>query len=210
MTIFKVSNVPHEQIVFGKLKKGIDTYMMPTYVQEVDSTPQKLFVQTNDMCFKTEDFNREYVDVNSKDEHLFEMIKTIETHVLSELKTNRVAWFGKKDMDDVFLESGMTSTVVKDSTFRFRMMDDAQVYDAAQRELKGFDAIQPGQACHLIIQMVGVWFTPSRWGVTWKIVQVKLKRQRMIEKHRDCMFSDDEHDDEHDEDLNVLKVPPIV
>jgi hypothetical protein len=209
MTVFKVTNVPYDQIVFGKLKKGIDTYMMPTYVKDVESIPQKLLVQANNMCFDTGEFGRDYVDVHSNDDGLHEMIKTMEAHVLNELKMNREAWFGKQDIDDVFLESGMTSTALKNSKFRFRVMDDVQIYDA-NRESKELSAITSAQPCHLILQMVGIWFTPSRWGVTWKVMQIKLKHQRQLKKLRDCMFSNDDQDDDHDEDLNVLKVPPIV
>lgn len=209
MTIYKVSNVPLDKIVFGKLKKGIDTYMIPTYIRESSDSPsEKLSVQLNDMTFDKGGFENEYIDVCSKDERAYEMIKKVETYVLNELKSKRTTWFGNQDIDDVFLESGMTSTAIKDSKFRLRVMDDVQIYDA-NREVKTTNEVTPNTPCHLIIQMAGIWFTPGRWGVTWKVIQVKLKHQRVsASKPKQCMFSDDE--DDNDEDLSVLKVPPIL
>ena len=206
------ANVDCKTIVFGKLKKGIDTHMMSMYVRLTDNgdhiEPEKLMIQVNDVSFDNVGSRGNYMDVTTKNPALYELVKNVESHTLTQLKENKDQWFGKPDIDDVFLESGLSSTAVKDSKFRLRVMDDVKIYDGEKTE-KSFSDLKANTRCHLIIQLVGVWFTPGRWGVTWKVMQVKLKDKRTgVYDYKKYLFSDNDSDDDRDEDLNALKVPP--
>lgn len=212
MAIYKICDVPYEHIHFGKLRKGIDTYMMSTYLQaSSDTLPEKLFVQTDKVILHSSPYNdknelENYIEMVTEDSSLETMIKKVESHVLDVLKTNIDVWFTNKDIDDTFLESGLTSSVLKGNRFRFRIMEDVQIY-GSNRETKSLEDLKKGSVIKSIIQMSGLWFTASRWGVTWKVNQIKMN-QSNIKKLRECMFPDDEDHDEYDEDVNVLKVPP--
>ena len=88
-------------------------------------------------------------------------------------------------------------------------MDDVQVYDGTKRPIK-LNNIKKGDVFKCIIQLTGLWFTPSRWGITWKVMQIKSTAGQVnVDKYKDYMFKDDDGE-EIDEDDSVLTVPPSV
>jgi hypothetical protein len=212
MHVFTTTDVPADKIVFGKLKKGHDTYMMSTYYSDDQQTLSKIFVQTPKMVLTTEpitvDGVQSFVTFSSEDASIREMLTSIEDTVLQQLKLHKDTWFVNKGIDDLFLENGLTSTVLKNNVFRFRLMDDVQVYDGTKRPIK-LNNIKKGDVFKCIIQLTGLWFTPSRWGITWKVMQIKSTAGQVnVDKYKDYMFKDD--GEEIDEDDSVLTVPPSV
>lgn len=213
MRLFTTSDLPTDRIVFGKLKKGHDTYMMPTFYSDDKNTLSKMFVQTPKMILHSEPITagnvQPFVTFNSEDPSITSMLKSVEDFVLQQLKLNKDEWFVNKGIDDVFLENGLTSTVLKSNVYRFRLMDDVQVYDGAKNPMK-VDDVKKGDVFKCIIQLTGLWFTPSRWGVTWKVMQMKLpSRTKTIDKYNQYMFNDEDADDFDDDDY-ALTVPPTV
>ena len=170
MSVNKISDVPYENIKFGKLRKGIDTYMMSTYLQaSSEALPEKLFVQTEKMLIYSSPYNdknelENYIEMATEDESMTTMIRKMESHVLDVLKTNIDVWFTNKDIDDTFLESGLTSSVLKGNRFRFRIMEDVQIY-GPNREAKPLEDLKKGSIVKSIIQMSGLWFLLSEQAV---------------------------------------------
>jgi hypothetical protein len=212
MRIHAIDNVPYEKLVFGKLKKGVDTYMMSTYLSE-NNVLSKLCVQTPKLSLHSDlmvgDDIQPFVTYTSEDPSIACFIKSTEDYVLAELKRNKEEWFVNKGIDDVFLENGLTSSVMKNNVYRFRIMKDVQVYDSSKSAVD-ITGIKKGVSSKCIIQMTGLWFTPSRWGVTWKVIQMKLQsKSPRIDQNREYMFTDDDNED-FNEDDSALTVPPNV
>jgi|TARA_B110000261_G_scaffold94194_1_gene106802 hypothetical protein len=211
MRIHAIDNIPYEKLVFGKLKKGVDTYMMSTYLSE-NNALSKLCVQTPKLSLHSDlmvgDDIQPFVTYTSEDPSIAFFIKSTEDYVLTELKRNKEEWFVNKGIDDVFLENGLTSSVMKNNVYRFRIMKDVQVYDSS-KSVVDISGIKKGVSSKCIIQMTGLWFTPSRWGVTWKVIQMKLQSKSPRIENREYMFTDDDNED-FNEDDSALTVPPNV
>jgi hypothetical protein len=212
MHIHAIDNIPYDKLVFGKLKKGIDTYMMSIYLSE-NNVLSKLCVQTPKIVLHSDlmtgDDIQPFVSYTSEEQSISHFIKSTEDFVLGELKRNKEEWFVNKGIDDVFLENGLTSSVMKNNIYRFRIMKDVQVYDGDKTQIDIND-VKKGMTSKCIVQMTGLWFTPSRWGVTWKVIQMKLQsKPTSVNRNREYMFTDDDHE-EFNEDDSALTVPPNV
>ena len=212
MHIHAFDNIPFDKVVFGKLKKGVDTYMMSTYLSE-NNVLSKLCVQTPKLALHSDvivgDDIQPFVTYTSEDVSIAKFIKSTEEYVLGELKRNKEEWFVNKGIDDVFLENGLTSSVMKHNIYRFRIMKDVQVYDS-NKTLIDINDVHKGMTSKCIIQMTGLWFTPSRWGVTWKVIQMKLQgKSANLDSKKEYMFTDDDNE-EFNEDDSALTVPPNV
>ena len=212
MRIFTTNDVPTEKIVFGKLKKGLDTYTMSTYYSDENGSLSKMFVQTPKMVLHSDPVTtgvvQPFVTFTSEDTTISGMLKSVEDYVLQELKLNKDDWFVNKGIDDLFLENGLTSTVLKNQVYRFRLMEDAQVYDGTKTPVQLKD-VTKGDVFKCIVQLTGLWFTPSRWGVTWKVMQMKSPSRKQTVEYKEYMF-DDEDCEEFDDDDYALTVPPNV
>lgn len=88
-------------------------------------------------------------------------------------------------------------------SFRFTAFSDAQFYNADSGQVQDPSAMM---ACSCVLQLQGVWTTPDRWGLRWKVVQVKqstsrapitgtirhLASSQQHQSQQECMFPMDE------------------
>ena len=51
-----------------------------------------------------------------------------------------------------------------------------------------------------IVHLSGIWFTKSRFGVVWKVIQIKLNKEK---EKKICLFEDAD-DDEYDDMENAF------
>ena len=116
---------------------------------------------------------------------------------LCELQSSCAAWGG---LDDLC----MSETVYRGyAGARFRLMafSDALFFDANANQVPSPVGME---ACSCVIQLQGAWATAERWGLRWKVVQVKKAaarprprpppRQQQQHQQQECMFplDDDE------------------
>ena len=207
-TVFSIKNIPYESVVFGRLKRGLDHHYMAAFIKtnEVQST---LYVQTPKMYVCSNVEESMFVQFTTEQDDLTVGIGNMEKHVLEYLKQNKEDLFKNKGIDDVFLESGHTSSILKDNRVRLRMSSDTNIFNHAKEVLDSRTLLK-GQVVKSIVQMVGLWFTSNRWGITWKLDQIKLDNERNVKKIDHYMFDDQDEDDEEDENNNLLTPPPDI
>ena len=201
------------RIRYGKLKKGIDTNIMPLYLtHETTSERSHLYVQTPKVQIKTNvienDVTQNFMDVISHDENFTDEIQRIENRILCDLKSNKETFFANKGIDDIFLEAGQTSNVTKEGVCKLRIMKDLKVWNH-QKDVQLVNTLMVGKIFTGIIQVVGVWFTTSRWGVTLKLVQARHTKEKIESRVNRYMFPDEnESDVDEDDDQTIMSPPP--
>lgn len=122
-----------------------------------------------------------------------EFASDFEDAMLKAAKEKKGEWFPGKEISDEWLDSAFHSGFKQvkksnDAVMRLRISKDMHVYTSDREEAELGD-IKEGSQVALIILMDGLWFTKSRFGLTWKIVQAKIKKEKA--PSRKYMFDDD-------------------
>lgn len=122
-----------------------------------------------------------------------EFASDFEDAMLKAAKEKKGDWFPGKEISDEWLDNAFHSGFKQvkksnDAVMRLRISKDMHVYTSDREEAELGD-IKEGSQVALIILMDGLWFTKSRFGLTWKVVQAKIKKDKA--PSRKYMFDDD-------------------
>lgn len=152
-----------------------------------------------------------FIEMKTLDESFIEKIKDIDNLILEYVKIHKEEWFKGKEITDAFLEMGQVNTQKenkenkKEFIIQFKTSNESTHYDAEKQRIQVTD-MKKGQELYVIGQLVGIWFTSTRWGITWKVLQTK--NEKMYKKvEMDYLFEEEDDDSEIDEDITP---PPGV
>jgi len=122
-----------------------------------------------------------------------EYMSDFEDAMLKTVKQKKDEWFPDKDISDEWLDQAFHSGFKQvkkstDATAKLRISKELLIYTSERKET-GLNDIHDGSKIAVIIHMDGIWFTKSRFGLTWKVVQIKVHKDK--EPSRMYMFDDD-------------------
>lgn len=205
MKVINFDKLDTNMFTYSEPKKHDNRYYVLMHTNEDSELPQKIFFQTPKMKVKLPHVE-DYVDCVCEQEEWKVFIQSMDTHMREVIKTNSETWFGEgKQIDDTFLDVGQTPSLMSNGVCRFKMANDLDIYNQDKEEMT-FEDIEQGQEVKGISQLVGLWFTKTRWGLTYKMCQMKMYKT----KHkvvRGYMFPEDP-DDENPEDTDMLDLKP--
>ena len=197
----KVSNdsIDYSNVTFGDAKKGKDgKYFISTTVED-----EEILFQMKKVVCKSQITSA--FDVQVTQENNVEIIREAEDQMLALAKDNKDEWFPEQNITDEYLDNAFMSFIkpIKKSSdvhFRMRTSSRLSVYNAVKEEVE-YDEVVEGKTASCIVQLSGIWFTKSRFGVVWKVFQIKLDREK---KPKDICLFEDADDDEYDEMENAF------
>lgn len=216
--IHKLNDIPIDfsKYSFGKPEKGDGFWAMYVSTKDDHDNDTNLFFQSPKMTFSTEfetndketvddHAHPDYVDLSCDNDDFIQLINSLDECFMSAIKSNAEEWFPGKNIDDTFLEVGQVKNLRKGNLMKFTVTDETETFNS-DREAIDIRTIQASQSVKVLIELVGLWFTTNRWGVMWKIAQMKLyaKPKKNI---RGYMFPDDE---EPEVVKHILRPPPGV
>lgn len=109
-----------------------------------------------------------------------EKIGQIDTQLIEDAVVNSEAWFNKAVSKDTIsgyfqsaLEDQSTLTVVPNTNAKGKV--NIGFFGENKEPLS--EPPQPGTVCNVLVQLDGLWFLRRSFGPTWKIVQVRVKKQ---------------------------------
>lgn len=121
-------------------------------------------------------------------------LSNLDKIVKEEAIKNQKLWFGKEfSVDKMF--SMFESSISIDGKFKARLLPDLQIYDVLKTPV---ESKLNGQLMDVKIAIVGIYFKPGRFGLSYHI------RQAMVlpEPTLSYAFDDDSQDDFSDADSN--------
>lgn len=157
---------------------------------------------------------------NTGNRALFEAIRSFQNKVLTDAVNNSKQWFGNSKMSrdvvealfypilkypknketDELDETRNPSMKLKipywDGTFNLELydMDKNLLFNPQMSEERTpVDLVQSGSHITGLIECGGIWFAGGRWGVTWKLLQAKVRPQARIKGF--CMLDDSDEED---------------
>lgn len=159
-----------------------------------------------------------YLEVTCKHTDFTTELRSVDQIMMNVIREKREEWFPDRHevIDDTFLEVGQVSSVIQaNNLIRLKYNDrtGVEVYDSESKE-RVCDGVGTDRPVKCILRLAGLWFTATRWGVTWSLVQVKVYPGPRPEKKKERVYGgymfpedddedakrDDEKDDEKDED----------
>lgn len=206
--ISPINDLDSSKFVFKGPKKEEDRYYIYiTQKKTPESLPEKIYVQTPRLLVKSS-MQESFADFTLPNALPFgSMMQEMDENILSIIKEKKEEWFQGQNIEDAFLDVGQTHSikVTKDSSkIKLRVPKDTIAYNSKKEQID-LEEVSIDSEVTCILQLVGMWFTKTRWGVTWKTVQVKTHEKKK-EPLRVYMFADEEVED----DEESLYPPPGV
>jgi hypothetical protein len=199
MSITPFEELCFEEFQFSKPVKGNGYYYM-TVTQHSD-VPSPIFMQTPRVNLLSNISNANFVELKLTNEEYKQEIQHIDDKLLGMLKDNKEKWFEGKGLTDQFVDTGYLPSLKRNGDWRVSVSDQIAAYDDNKNTID-VKELCIGDNARCIVQLMGLWFTNTRWGVSWKIIQLKQSKKKEIKK--EYMFPDDGEHDTHD----VIEPPP--
>lgn len=152
---------------------------------------------------------KSFVEVKTTNADFINKLKEIDDEILKYVKDKKGEWFPGKEITDSFLEVGQIGSIrenksnKKEHIFQLKTSKDIQIFDMNKKKLENSE-LKEHDEVSFIIQLVGIWFTATRWGLSWKIQQVRKHKTK--EPLKGYLFCEDDTDEQHSDD--DLIVPP--
>jgi hypothetical protein len=150
------------------------------------------------------------LDSDPKIKTFHDKMKELDEKILEQGVNSSKQWFGKI-MKKVVLEE-LFRPVVKPAkdpekyspTIKFKIMNvnQVEIYDTDKNKLT-MDQIVSGSQVQAIIECASVWFVNKTFGVTWKLVQLQLKKPDRIAGFSFAQEEEDEEEDEEEVEVEV-------
>lgn len=196
-----------DSIVFAAPKKYEDHYSVNLSVGD-----EKLLVQSPKIKLNADlelPPDNKFVDVLCASSEFITSLKRVDETMASVIKDNRETWFPGKNIDDTFVEVGQVPSVLSSNTIRLRVNKHLQVFDSSSKSPLEADLVGAGTDTKCIMHLAGIWFTATRWGLTWNLVQMKTYPVQPKKSYKGYMFPDDEDEIEPDDDTNPTPPPGV-
>lgn len=197
--IFELNEENCSNIVFDKMRKLEDQrYFVPTMFREKESsTSEPIIIQLNRNItindLEGDDGLSSVLD-SFVNEDVKEIISDFDETILAKVKDNSSEWFGEKDFGDSYFENAILYSVKsnkkdKKNKFSVKTTKNIKVYNTTHDVLTAKDVVKDSNV-NMIVQLYGVWFTQSRFGITWRLHQVKINTP--TKQTYECLFKNDE------------------
>ena len=202
------------KVTYTNPKKSTGHYSVcAQYLDDNGMSGGKIYFQTPKMRLVSDVVDetsvKPFTDLSCDDDSFVKSVKDMDTRVFNVIKEKRAEWFPNKSIEDTFLEMGQTPSLMVNNVLRARTDKHLEIFDSKKN---GVDAatVSANHVVRCILQFVGIWFTSTRWGITWKVVQMLYypERKRSVVDHTNgYMFP--EEDDASDDDDTPMPPPGV-
>lgn len=199
MVYFFNKKPDYETVEFSKpLKGGDGKYFVGASINHDNQTKDIMCQFGPDLITKSE-LNDEStcIEVIVKNENCVEFIKDCEEHFVGMAKDNKDIWFPNQNITDNYLEQAFMTSIKyskKQTAFKLRTSKKIDVFNCS-KEVLSLEDVAVNKKVSLIVQVAGLWFTKTRFGVTWMVKQIKVNEEKS-EKLGESLFNDEEESDE--------------
>lgn len=220
--IYDIGSFDFSKVTYTNPKKSKGHYSV--CAQSLDDNGMsggKIYFQTPKMklvsdvleCVNDERSVRPFIDLSCNDDSFVKSVKDMDNRIFNVIKEKRAEWFPNKTIEDTFLEMGQTPSLMINNVIRARTDKHMEIFDSQKH---GVDPahVSSNHVVRCILQFVGIWFTSTRWGITWKVVQMlhyPERKQSSVESRTiGYMFPEDDDVSEDDGDDDTPMPPPGV
>lgn len=185
MKVYNTNDIVIDELDFSKPKQnsmgGQHIFVnIPNTIQE----ESKIRIQTPvcNLPFGMNEYNGKYnLDLQLNDENMKEFLTSFDTKIIDTASYNSFSWFKKSMHGSVIKElfkPQMKQNGKYPPLFRVKIpmkngIFDGKVYNNKQEEIS-IHEIEKGCKIQAIIENTGIYFVAKDFGVTWKVIQLKV------------------------------------
>ena len=195
-----------ESFVFSKPYTSSDNKsFIACKLRNKESGSTDVLCQFNGLLSKTQlTADSSVLEVCTANEDVIDFIGECDDHILAYARDNKGKWFtndtesqeiSDTHVNDSFMPS--IKQVKKQHVFKIRTSKHIEVFDSS-KNAKELTSVTENSKISVIVQLSGLWFTKSRFGITWKVKQIKIHEPKS-HKIGKCLIDDDE--DEYSEEV---------
>jgi hypothetical protein len=200
MATFFNKSPDFNNVEFGNPIKGNDgKYFVSAFVKE-ETQSNELICQFGPRLQAKSSLTAESTSLECifADPQLKDFITDCDDHMLAFCKDNKETWFNSTDISDSYLDNAMFPSFKQvkktDScVIKLRTSSVMNIFDSSKEEID-IDNITEDSKVSIIVQLAGLWFTKTRFGLTWKIKQIKLHNEKPKSAGK-YLFEDAEDED---------------
>jgi hypothetical protein len=188
---------------YGNIRKVSENYFIPIGILE-ESSMDKIYFQFNKITSPTTvDENTKVMDVRVS-EDISELIREVEDLICEKTKENLDEWFPGKGLTESYIDTAFMTSLKKikkthDCIFKPRVSMDMIIFNEDKTEID-FSDLDADIKLNAIFHLAGIWFTNTRFGVTWKIEQLLVRNRKGSLTNGQYLFDSVSDDDEEDLD----------
>lgn len=195
--------------VMTKPKRVNEKYYAYFKEEREKGDKQKILFQFPKMNYKgnisIDDTNEQiFTNFVIKENDVKRNLKAIDEQMLEYVKSNKSEIFKSKEVTDEMIEVGQSESVKEirsEYVIQLNIEKGVEVYDTKKENI---DVNEIEKKCEIstIVQFVGLWFSASRWGIAWKVKQMRMHKDK---KMKGYMFDDNEEESDDE-----MAFPPGV
>ena len=201
-SIFK-SDIDFSSVCYGQATKTKDgKYFIPIWFANESSPSSTILFQLSKISFASPLINTDSQSLNNHIDVLIshdnvDLINMCDDQILKAAKDNKSNWFPNADLSDGYFDQAHMRSlkpVTKSmfQSFKLRTHKNLKCYNSNREVITPQDAdIQ--RTGTMLIQLYGIWFTKSRFGITWRLQQVKVPSIK--QPISTCMIDEDSDSD---------------
>jgi len=206
--LYNSKNIDYEKFTFKKAIKGKDgKYFIASSIQEDDEVKNEILTQLGQIECKTNMVDQESQEQATSLDFVLDNLKQIEfisemdEHMLICCKEHKEEWFPGQELSDSYLDSAFMPSIRSTKkgskqVLKTRVSSTTLIYNS-DKEVQEPTVVTSGIKVSTIACMAGLWFTKTRFGITWKVRQIKVQKEPK-KIRTDYLFEDAESDEELD------------
>ena len=185
MKVYNTNDISIDELDFSKPKQNsMGGQHIFVNIPNTSQEESKIRIQTPvcNLPFGMNEYNGKYnLDLQLNDENMKEFLTAFDTKIINTASYNSFSWFKKSMHESVIKElfkPQMKQNGKYPPLFRVKIpikngKFDGKVYNNKQEEIS-INEIEKGCKIQAIIENTGVYFVAKDFGVTWKVIQLKV------------------------------------
>lgn len=204
MTKFFNKTPQFDKIEFGKPIKGSDNkYFVCAFYKNEESEQSEDIICQFGPRLQTKnslDDKSSSLECIFAEESMKEFVSDCDDHMLAFCKDNKEEWFHSSEISDAYLDNAIMPSLkgLKKSdsySIKFRTSQVMSIFDSSKESIP-ITEVKEDTKVSVIVQLAGLWFTKTRFGLTWKLKQIKIHNEKP--KSAGQYLFEDVEDDELD------------
>tara|TARA_B110000027_G_scaffold72330_1_gene77058 strand:+ start:513 stop:1142 length:630 start_codon:yes stop_codon:yes gene_type:complete len=195
-----------EKIIFSKPVKCSDgKYFVAAAVSEdAESISKDILCQFGpNMLCKDDLKDSSGINLHFSNQAINDFISDCDEHLLCKAKDHKENWFPSTDITDTYLENALMpscKSLKKPNNvynIKMRISKNLVVFNGNKETVEKDDVLGDSKVS-VIVQLAGLWFTKTRFGLSWVVKQLKMHESEKSLKVGMCLFENDDNEEELD------------
>ena len=162
------------------------------FVKVTNDSDQRVIVQMNNITLVTPFAESADVTISVADESV-RQVREYDEIVLVAAREHSTAWFGR-EVQQRTIDTAYQRSIVQ-NTMNVIKSRVTSAYNSS-REAIDPDLLGADAKCDVVLELQGIWFMKKTFGLNWKLVQVRTRKEPVKKFYESYLFSDEAEEEE--------------